>query len=218
MSGRLDYNLQRTTAPTEEPITLEAAKRQCSIDREETFFDVWLAGDDEDSIGAIAAARELVEYDARVAIMPQTWTLRYDAWPDGDWIDLLIHPAQSVVVTYDDLNDATQTWAAANYQLQRGRYRSLLMKTDKDADYPDLSSSDPRPVQIVITAGYSNTTDHITPAARRNQVPHAARMAMLMLIGHWFRNRESVLIGTISKEIEQGYRSLIETIRPVRYA
>ncbi len=219
MTGRLSYNLQRTTDPTEEPVTIDMVKRQCTIEVDETYWDEWIDGEfNGDTWGVIAAAREQVEYDARVAIMPQTWNLRLDEWPDDDWVDLKVHPVQSVTVAYEDLDDATQTWAAGNYEVQRSRYRSLLMKTDKDVDFPDLSTSDPRPVNITITAGYSNTTDHTTPVARRNQVPRAVGMAILMLCGHWFRNRESVLVGTISKEIDQGYHSLLRTIRPTRYA
>lgn len=34
------------------------------------------------------------------------------------------------------------------------------------------------------------------------EIPRAAKRAMLMLLAHWYRNRESVIAGTISKEIE----------------
>ena len=243
MTSRIAYNLERTTDPTEEPIDKSSAKLQCHIEAAETFFDNWFDGDAAvDAAGAIPAARFLVEQDAQVALMPQTWQLRLDNWPIGkayetshwdvgarhmmdtrymigdDWIDLLIHPVQSVTVSYEDTNDATQTWAASNYELQVSKYRSILMKTDKDVDFPTLSTSDPRPITITITAGYSNTTDQATIVLRRAKVPPSAKMAMLMLIAHWFRNKESVLVGSISKEIEQGYKSLIRTIRPERYA
>ena len=217
-TGRLSYNLERTTAPTNEPLDKASVKRQCTIEAAETFFDDWFDGDATDGAGAIPAARDLVENDAQVALMPQTWTLRLDEWPTDDWVDLLIHPVQSVTVSYEDEDDATQTWAASNYELQVSKYRSVLMKTDKDVDFPTLSTSDPRPVTITATAGYSNTTDQPTVAGQRALVPQAAKMAMLMLIAHWFRNKESVVVGTISKEIEQGYTSLIRSVRPERYA
>lgn len=219
-SGRLAYNLQRTVDPTEEPISLAEAKRQCEVDDAETAFDSWFEGDADTNFGAIGAAREQVEYDANVVLMPQTWVQRMDAWPDGDWIDLRVHPVQSVTVSYEDLNDATQTWAASNYELQKGRFRSLLMKTDKDATFPDLSTSDPRPVSITIVAGYSNTTDQTTIIARRNKVPRTLRLAMLMLVSHWFVTKEAVQVGfggTVT-QIPHGYRDLVSSQRPMRYA
>lgn len=217
MTARLAYNLQRTTAPTEEPVDLCAVKRQCTIEELETYFDDWFAGNPAYTGGAIAAARAMVEHDAQVALMPQTWTLRLDDWPLDDWVDLRIHPVQSLTISYEDEDDATQTWAASNYELQRSEYRSIVMKTDKDVDFPDLSTSDPRPVTLTLTCGYSNTTDQTTTVARRALVPHQAKHAILMLVEHWFRNRGSVIVGVASKEIELGYKSLIESIRPSRY-
>jgi hypothetical protein len=44
-------------------------------------------------------------------------------------------------------------------------------------------------------------------------VPAAIRHAILMLVGHWYEARSSVLTGTISKEIEFGVKSLLDSQR-----
>lgn len=44
-----------------------------------------------------------------------------------------------------------------------------------------------------------------------------AKQACLMLLGHWYENRETVLVGTISKEIERSYGDLIESLKLYRY-
>jgi len=41
------------------------------------------------------------------------------------------------------------------------------------------------------------------------EVPGSIKRAMLMLIGHWYRNRESVLAGSISKEIEMSVEACL---------
>jgi uncharacterized phiE125 gp8 family phage protein len=44
-------------------------------------------------------------------------------------------------------------------------------------------------------------------------VPSQIRHAILMLVAHWYDRRESVLTGSISKEIEFGVHSLLDSCR-----
>jgi uncharacterized phiE125 gp8 family phage protein len=52
-------------------------------------------------------------------------------------------------------------------------------------------------------------TDAGTGINYLGEVPGPALQAIRLACGHWWRSRESVLVGTISKEIEQGWRSLV---------
>lgn len=218
MVGVLDYSLERTVAPTIEPMLPAAAKLQCGIELAEAYFDPWLEAKDG-NVGAIQAAREMVEANAQVALMNQTWVLKLDGWPTGEpVIDLHIHPVQSITsVTYLDETGASQPWSSANYQLIRSKFRSLLFKPDADVEFPTITTTIRRPITITFLAGYPDPTTDTTDAMKRAKVPRAATMAMSLLLGHWFRNRESVLVGSSSKEIELSYRDLLNTIRPVRY-
>jgi uncharacterized phiE125 gp8 family phage protein len=49
--------------------------------------------------------------------------------------------------------------------------------------------------------------------ASGTSVPAAIRHAILMLVGHWYESRSSVLTGSISKEIEFGVKSLLDSQR-----
>lgn len=42
--------------------------------------------------------------------------------------------------------------------------------------------------------------------------PPEAKQAILMLVGHWFENRETVVTGTISSELQMSYRCLVGAI------
>lgn len=214
----LPYTLERTVAPTPEPITRDSAKHQCSIELGETAFDPWFESG-EGNVGAIARARELVEFDTGACLMNQTWALRLDRLPSGGLIELIRHPVRSISsVVYYDADDVSTTLAASNYELIRGRFFSYLVKADLNAVWPTISTSKHKPVTITYVAGYPDPATDTTDVLKRAKVPECAKGGMLVLLAHWFRNRESVLVGSISKEIEQGYKDLISPICQPRYS
>jgi len=58
------------------------------------------------------------------------------------------------------------------------------------------------PIKIRYVAGYTT-------------IPISIKQSMLLLIGHWYANREAVLVGqgTMSKEIEFAVKSLLSIDR-----
>jgi hypothetical protein len=62
-------------------------------------------------------------------------------------------------------------------------------------------------VQITYLAGYGGAAN----------VPAPAKHAIKMLVGHWYANRESVLIGSISKELEFAVTALLSPLRWKQY-
>lgn len=83
-----------TGAPIGEPVTLLAFKDHLRID----------TGDEDDLlVSLLAAAREHLEALTGLALLPQTWRLALDEWPDGGVIHLLKSPVQAVdaVTVYD---------------------------------------------------------------------------------------------------------------------
>lgn len=216
VTEEIRYLKSRTVAPTAEPIHVSAAKRQCNIDLEETHLDEWFLSTAETSGGAIQAARELVETHSETCLMPQAYELRLSEWPCEDEIPLRVHPVYSATVTYYDTTNTSQTWSSSNYDVRQEKKRSVLVKAATSTDWPDVTTERPYPITFTLSCGV-NATTYATAVLQRAQVPGAAKRAMLLLLGHWFKNRESVLVGTISKEIEQGYWSLINSIKPTRY-
>ena len=84
--------------------------------------------------------------------------------------------------------------------VDQGRYAIRLAN---HARFPEAKRT-PNAVTIDFTAGWPE------PAA----VPKTLTRAALMLISHWYENREAVLVGTASKEIEIGTSVLLEHLRP----
>lgn len=74
------------TPPSVEPLSLVQAKAWLRIQH----------ADEDDLVAAlIVAARQTVERRTRRALLPQTWRLVYDAWPQGD-IALPVTPVRSI--------------------------------------------------------------------------------------------------------------------------
>lgn len=73
--------------------------------------------------------------------------------------------------------------------------------------WPAVGSSS-EAVRVVYTAGYPPVGD---PSV--STVPPAIKQAILLLIGHWYRNRESVVTGTIATSLPLAVEALLSTYR-----
>lgn len=181
--------LRRTVDPVTEPVSLIEAKTHCrvDIDEDDTHFTNVL----------IPAARRYVESVSRRSFITQTWRLSLDDWPHGDEIQLPRPPLVSVSsVVYKDQDGNSTTWASSNYIVdtdsEPGRVKLTYNNTwPSETLYPAL------PVQITYVAGYGDADD----------VPEEYKQAILLLIGHWYENREA--IGTVGQPIALAVESLI---------
>jgi uncharacterized phiE125 gp8 family phage protein len=182
--------LKQTVAPTKEPVTLDMAKAHLRVDDGE-----------EDALIAqiIATAREWCEDFQRRSYVTQTWRLTLDEFPCADEISIPRPPLASVSsITYVDTNGDTQTLATTVYAVDTDAEpgRVYLKYNQTWPSTRDITNA----VTITFVAGYG---------ADDGYVPAKVKQAMLLLIGHWFENREHVLTGTISKEIEFGVHALL---------
>lgn len=185
----------RSAVPTFEPITLEQAKHQCGLDGGD-YHDLFLGE-------LIQTARETVERDASLALCTGTYTRKFTEWGWRDWLELAdLQPITAITsIAYVDTTGTVTTWGASNYSLDvYGKAPSILLAYD--SVWPTLRG-DINGITVTATAGY----------ASQALIPARARQAVKLLVGHWFVNRETVLTGTISKEIEFAYTSLIEGLR-----
>lgn len=187
------------TAPTEEPVSIAEAKAHLRVD-----------GDDDDSyIGAlITTARSHVETITRRALMPQTWKLVLDDWPD-DVLELLLPPLVSVSsITYKDADGETQTFASSNYVVDADSVPGRLCLAD-DASWPSDDLYPMGAVQIQYLAGYTNA----------NAVPQPIKNAILLLVGHYYENREAALVaqGANVQQLPMGVADLLATYRVMTF-
>lgn len=185
--------LKLVTAPAAEPLDLETeVKAHLRVD---------IADDDLFIAGLMAGAREFLEEAARRAFVTQTWRLNLDGWPDdSDEIELPRPPLQSVSsITYTDSEGNETTWSSDEYLVDTDSEPGRIVVAN-GYSWPGASLRSMNPIQITYVAGYGDPED----------VPQRWKRAMLLLIGHWYENREVIVAtGAIPKEIPLAVDSLI---------
>jgi uncharacterized phiE125 gp8 family phage protein len=161
---------ETVTKPTAEPVTLSEAKKQLEIATSDTSHDTHLAA-------LIGAAREQWEHDTDSVTCFQTLRLRVGNFFDG--FKLLKGPIHSVTsIQYYDGNNTLQTLSASLYQLHVDEIRLAYQ-----VSLPSIVSRWDA-WQVTYKAGYSQDGQ---------SVPEAARAAILMLVAHYFENRDMLM-------------------------
>ncbi|NJM51079.1 MAG: hypothetical protein HC843_09555 [Sphingomonadales bacterium] len=183
-----------TVKPDGHPLSVGQAKRQLRLEPEDT--------EEEEHIAELcAAAGRKVERDLGYSVLRQTCETHLDGFPRGPiWLgggdDMTV-----VALRYIDSAGIEQTVAPANYVLNAvGRVAELY-----PAPLFSWPSTQCRPGAVVVEwqAGWAGPSD----------VPEDLVHAMKMLVGHWDRNREAVIVGSISQEVKVAYEELIEQFR-----
>jgi uncharacterized phiE125 gp8 family phage protein len=176
------------TPAASQPVTLTEAKAQCRVlhTDEDTFLT-----------GLIAAATAHVEKQTGRAILPQTWRLTLERFEDE--ITLPQSPLRSVAsVKYLDAAGAEQTLPSSFYVADTtstpGR---IVLAADKD--WP-VTADSPNAVVIEYEAGYA-------------AAPAPIKHAILLLVGHWYANREAVVVGSINSDLRMAVDALLVNYR-----
>lgn len=204
-------NLSRTSAPAKLPVTLAEAKTHLRVDTTE---------EDDRITGILGAATAHVDGYAGVLGRPlitQTWALKLERFPRyafirsdlragrpiDDRIRLPLPPVQSVSsITYVDPDGATQTWAAAKYQLVAKETRPHVVPAYGET-WPTTRDV-PEAVTVTFVAGYGDDT---------TDVPEPIRQAILLLAGHWYQHREAVATGVVVNEVKMAVDALLTPYR-----
>lgn len=149
----------------------------------------------------ITASREYCEDITGLALATQTIELYLDDFPCSDRFDLPKPPLQSVTSVKYKNSAGTETTMTEN--------TDYLVDTDStigrivlpySVSWPSFTPYPVNPIKIRYVAGYTST----------NLIPKSIKQAMLLLIGHWYANREAVAIGSItSREIEFSVSNLL---------
>lgn len=186
-----------TAGPSTEPISLAEAKAHCRVD-----------SDVEDTLVAslILAARMHIERSLDVALIEQGWSLYLDAWPDRPLVKLPLAPVISLdAVRLYSPTDSNITLDPSLFFLDGAGSRPRLVRRDAQA-WP-MPGRNANGIEIAFTAGYGPTAD---------DVPMPIRLAIKMLVAHWFEAREPVLPGQEANALPLGVASLITPYREVR--
>ena len=170
------------TSATGEPITLEDVKNHLRLELGET---------DEDDLlnGLIVSARQQVEALTGRKLMPQTWKVYFDSWPEGnkyDHFDIPYPPLRSIPSTglvYTSSTSGSTTLSstawASDIVSEPGR-----LVLDYNDDWPTETLHNNNPIAIEFQCGYSTT----------NNIPETLKLAMKLIIGHGYENRENVTV------------------------
>jgi uncharacterized phiE125 gp8 family phage protein len=141
-------------------------------------------------VAQLTAAREHVENLTGRALITQTLRCYLDRFPGCTAIKLPRPNLLTVTsVQYVDENGDTQTLSASDYTVDTAHLPGRIL-LNWDATWPSTLDQ-PNSVIVNYTAGYG-------PA--RSDVPGALRVAMKLLIGDMYQNREASIIGTIQTD------------------
>lgn len=172
-----------------EPVTIEQARAQCGIDAADTTFDTLLTG-------YISAARDWVERYTGHILMRREMTEALDAFPSS-YIELPWRPIAAVGgIEYTDSDNAAAEFTG--YTVISAR-EPVRIKLASGYSWPAIY--DGSAITVTFTAGYAD-----------GEAPPALLQAMLLLIGHWFMNREAVAENAPS-EVPFATRALCDAYR-----
>ena len=192
-------SLTRATAPAVEPVTLSEAKAHLRVDT---------ATDDAYIGSLITAAREWCEQYLDRTLVHTQWVMRFDRFPPDGTQDIeLPRPPMAtagtttaVALTFTYENGTTATYSTASYRVDRDGVPGTV-KTLYGQTWPPHLQDD-NAISVTWWGGYG---------ASGTSVPAAIRHAMLMLVGFWYEHRSTVLVGSISKQLEFAVESLLSS-------
>jgi hypothetical protein len=192
-AGDHETEVFRIPIGAEEPVTLREAKAQTNM--------VYDDSQDEFLEGLISPARAYVERVSRYSFVAGSKTATFSRW--GDFLEIYRHGIASVDgVTYsttaDPLDDADYTGFVANLGFP------VRISPAVDDTFPTLITGG------TITASF--TTGSLDEGSEEYLI---GKRAMLLLIGHWFENREAFVLGTISPDVDFAICQLLDELRPV---
>ncbi len=166
-----------TAAPTIEPITLDEAKAHLFITH----------NDDDAYIGTlITVARQACEEKTDLSLISQTHT-GY-AGEFSRIMELRKSPVQTIsTVKYYDLENVLQTVAATDYMLSPAGARSAVVFAE-NYSFPRIYAR-PDAIRIEYIAGFGSAA---------GSVPAPIKQAMLLLIGSYYAQRESISAGQMA--------------------
>jgi uncharacterized phiE125 gp8 family phage protein len=186
--------LVMTSGPLAEPVSVAEAKAHMRIDT-----------DAEDALIAslIVTSRLHIEAALGLALLTQAWSYFVDAWPRNREIVLPLKPVQAVATVRVWAQDGTsQTVSTDTYTLDgEGVPPRLVLSRSAAPPAPGRSASG---IEIAFSAGYGDAgTD----------VPAPIRQALLLLIAHWFENREPHRANASDTEIPHMVSTLLAPYR-----
>lgn len=158
---------------------------------------------------SIRAAMLMLERDNQISILARTLKVSLPTWPST--MELPAPPlrytgAPASAVTVSRLVGGNVTASPGLYHVVRGDQVWMLVRTN--AALPaDMDDDDPAAFQVSFTVGYESQA----------AVPADIQSAIILLAGHFYQNREAVIIEprviTVPRNLEMGVEALMRHYR-----
>lgn len=183
--------LKLVTPPATEPLTVATAKEHCRI---------WDSNEDAYVSGLITSARIWCEKRLRRSLLTTTWRQTFGGLPACGVLELDRAPLVGVTgFQYVTEAGATDDVSESLYSVDTDSEPGRIVR-GYGLSWPTVRTSGAAaPVTVTYTAGYGDADD----------VPETIKQAMLLLIGHWYENRESIVIGKTATYVPQAVESLL---------
>lgn len=181
--------IERTVAPAASPVTLAEAKAHCRV-----------LHDDEDAYiqALIDAAIDLVDGEGMLgrAMLTQTWAQWVPQSPGR--VRLSMGPFRSLTGVHYYNAEAVLTEATLS-DFDVHKQGDVVTVGPKDGFSWPGTQVRPDAIRITYTAGFGDAA---------GDVPQGIRNALLMLVGHWYANREAVTDATM-RDLPMAVEALI---------
>jgi uncharacterized phiE125 gp8 family phage protein len=167
-----------TTPPTVEPVSLAEAKAHLRVTH----------SDDDPYISTlIISARRMIERLYDLALVAQSWSMYFDAWPENGIFKLPITPIISIadIKVYGD-DDAAATIDPSHYYLDSAsKPGRLCLRNGRNFQPPGRRVNG---IEVKFVAGFG---------ASAASVPEPIKQALLIIVNDWFASRGDVDAGAI---------------------
>jgi uncharacterized phiE125 gp8 family phage protein len=191
------HALSRVTPPSVLPVSLVEAKAQMRVESDD---------DDPTIQRLIDAAVAFVDVQGALgkAMITQTWA----QWmgPQVTGVMLMLGPVQSVAaIKYYDTDGVLQTAPLDDFDVF-GVPSKTTIRPKSGKKFPVAQQRDDA-IKVEYVIGYGDAAE---------DVPQTVRHAILMLVAHWYENREGAQERTLS-DVPYGFQELIGIERGTWY-
>lgn len=184
-----------TTPPIDSLFELDEIKERLVVETSE----------DDDLLQAfIDSATDYAQQYTGIKFLNQSVTYYTDCLPASNkFLEIPSHNASAVTaISYIDPADAVQTEDLADYYIDTN---AMSVKIKPISGWPTIRTEGFNNFTVVVTEGWATVDD----------VPDSIKQGVALLVGHYYRNRESTIIGTSALELPLGSKAHLDVYRNI---
>ena len=190
------------TNPAVEPLEIDNIKYHLRIEQDDNDHDVTL-------FNLRKSVRQWTEQYLNRALITQTLDYYMDRFPAGDYYELPRPPLQTVTtLQYTDYNGDASTLTEDTEFVKDTDSEPGRIVLEYNYTWPNDTLHPKNPILTRYVAGYG---------AAASDVPEGIRQAMLMLLTHWYIQRQPYRIGAAPVEVPLTAKAILANYRIKTY-